>query len=951
MYEVVHPAPGRPLWQARSPQSTRGPRWRSWATPTRDRCCSPPAARTASSRRRSPARPTSATAASPAVTDIHEFPGKGHLLALDGGWEEVAVRRARLAPLPATEPPSLLGVTPGGYARPRDGHGRGAVAVPPPLADEGFHPAVAAWFCAGSPTAPPRPSTRGGSTSRPATTRSSPPPPGRARRWPASWSASTSCTGPMPGASRWPGPRWPTCPRSRPWPSTSRRTWSAPARDRRGGGRAGLRPPTCGWPCAPATPRPASRPPWCGARRFVVTTPESLYLLVTAARSRAMLATVETVIVDEIHAVARDKRGPTWRSRSSGSRGRPPPGPSASACPPPAPHRAGRRPAVRRRGPGRAPSSTPGTAAASTWPGAAPGRARAGGLGRADGRRGRPHRRPGGRAPHHHRVRQHPPPGRAPGPPAGREAGRRRGGGPPRSLSKTGATGSRPGCGPATCGPWWPPPRWSWASTSARSSWCARSARPAASPPSCSEVGRANHSRHGGLPRAGCSPHRDELVESAAAGRRAAGRARRPQPPDGPLDILAQQLVAEVAAVGEEGWRLDELYDLVRAPPLPPPDPRGVRRGRGHGGAYRPGAPGRLPAPRRRQRRGRAGPGPPAVTSGAPSPRSATSGWFSSRRSCSSAPSTRTGRSSRWPATSSCWAPAWQIRQVTAGTVRVVDAAGKPPRIPFWTGEAPARTAELSRRCPGCGPRSTSAWRRATAAAPATGCGAGPLDDAAVEQIVGYMAAGRAVLGVVPTHDDLVFERFFDDAEGMHLVIHSPYGGRVNRALGLALRKRFCTSTSSCRRRPTTTPWSSRWGRTTTSPWPTCPVLSTGTVRTVLTRRSSTRRCSRAAGGGTSTGAGRAALEGWAPQPAADPAHGVRRPHGRAPRRRRLPGEHHRPHRDPRSPAGPPDGARHPDRGPRHRGPHRPARRGRDRAEFGSTSGTPPRRRRSATRS
>src|SRR4029453_18994422 len=69
-----------------------------------------------------------------------------------------------------------------------------------------------------------------------------------------------------------------------------------------------------------------------------------------------------------------------------------------------------------------------------------------------------------------------------------------------------------------------------------------------------------------------------------------------------------------------------------------------------------------------------------------------------------------------------------------------------------------------------------------------------PLEDAAVSQIVDYVAAGRAVLGVVPTHDDLVFERMFDDAEGMHLVVHSPYGGRINRALGLALRKRFCRS-------------------------------------------------------------------------------------------------------------------------------------------------------------
>ncbi|MGH9261770.1 MAG: DEAD/DEAH box helicase, partial [Acidimicrobiales bacterium] len=138
---------------------------------------------------------------------------------------------------------------------------------------------------------------------------------------------------------------------------------------------------------------------------------------------------------------------------------------------------------------------------------------------------------------------------------------------------------------------------------------------------------------------------------------------------------------------------------------------------------------------------------------------------------------------------------AWQIRQVGSGVVRVVDAEGKPPTIPFWTGEAPARTAELSHE--------VSALRSTLDEFLAVGDGDGarswlrtiaPLDDAAVHQIVDYVAAGRAVLGVVPTHDDLVFERFFDEADGMHLVIHSPYGGRVNRALGLALRKRFCVS-------------------------------------------------------------------------------------------------------------------------------------------------------------
>ena len=138
---------------------------------------------------------------------------------------------------------------------------------------------------------------------------------------------------------------------------------------------------------------------------------------------------------------------------------------------------------------------------------------------------------------------------------------------------------------------------------------------------------------------------------------------------------------------------------------------------------------------------------------------------------------------------------AWQIRQVSAGVVRVADAEGKPPTIPFWTGEAPARTPELSDE--------VSALRRAVDAFLTAGDADGArawlaeaarLDEASAIQIVDYMAAGKAVLGVVPTGTDLVFERFFDEADGMHLVVHSPLGGRINRALGLALRKRFCVS-------------------------------------------------------------------------------------------------------------------------------------------------------------
>jgi ATP-dependent Lhr-like helicase len=68
------------------------------------------------------------------------------------------------------------------------------------------------------------------------------------------------------------------------------------------------------------------------------------------------------------------------------------------------------------------------------------------------------------------------------------------------------------------------------------------------------------------------------------------------------------------------------------------------------------------------------------------------------------------------------------------------------------------------------------------------------LDQAGAEQAVEYVVAGRAILRTVPTQQTIVAERFFDESGGMQLVIHAPFGGRVNKAWGLALRKRFCRS-------------------------------------------------------------------------------------------------------------------------------------------------------------
>jgi ATP-dependent Lhr-like helicase len=135
----------------------------------------------------------------------------------------------------------------------------------------------------------------------------------------------------------------------------------------------------------------------------------------------------------------------------------------------------------------------------------------------------------------------------------------------------------------------------------------------------------------------------------------------------------------------------------------------------------------------------------------------------------------------------------WRIRRVGSGKMWVEDAQGLPPSIPFWMGEAPARTLELS--------AAVSDLRKAVAARLMDREQAiqwlvteVPVPQAAAEQIVAYVADTVQMLGTVPSQDKIIAERFFDEAGGMQLILHSPWGGRINRAWGLALRKRFCVS-------------------------------------------------------------------------------------------------------------------------------------------------------------
>jgi ATP-dependent Lhr-like helicase len=313
-------------------------------------------------------------------------------------------------------------------------------------------------------------------------------------------------------------------------------------------------------------------------------------------------------------------------------------------------------------------------------------------------------------------------------------------------------------------------------------------------------VGRSGHSR-GGMPKGRLYPMtRDELVECTAllAGVRS-GALDAVHPPRLPMDILAQQIVAECAATE---WREDDLFELMRtAAPfadLTREDfdriielvSEGIPTGRGRVAAYlhRDQINGEV--------RARRGARLAALTSGGAIPETGD------YRVLAEPDDTFIGTVNEdWAIESSAGdifllgSTSWKIRRVVAGTVRVVDAHGAPPSVPFWLGEAPARTEELSREVSDLrsGVEALLAEGGADEAITWVEQRAGVDNDVAA-MVVRYLAAGRTALGVVPTLEHIVLERFFDDSGGMQLVVHAPFGGRVNRALGLALRKRFCAT-------------------------------------------------------------------------------------------------------------------------------------------------------------
>lgn len=309
-------------------------------------------------------------------------------------------------------------------------------------------------------------------------------------------------------------------------------------------------------------------------------------------------------------------------------------------------------------------------------------------------------------------------------------------------------------------------------------------------------IGRSGHFA-GGIPKGRLFPtSRDDLIECLAlldAVRR--GELDRLCIPVSPLDVLAQQIVAMVAC---EDWSEDDLFDNVRRA-YPYRDlPRekfdqvvrmlaegfSTRRGLRGAHLHRDGIHRRL--------RARRGARLTAITCGGAIPDNADyrvilepSGEFIGTVDEDFAIESMTGDVFQLGNAS------WRVLRIEAGTLRVEDAHGQPPSIPFWFGEAPGRTEELS--------QAVSRLREEIAEKLADSAAQWLMQTlnvraAAAEQAVAYIAAAQATLGVMPSVHTVVFERFFDESGGMQFIIHAPFGSRLNRAWGLALRKRFCRS-------------------------------------------------------------------------------------------------------------------------------------------------------------
>lgn len=322
-------------------------------------------------------------------------------------------------------------------------------------------------------------------------------------------------------------------------------------------------------------------------------------------------------------------------------------------------------------------------------------------------------------------------------------------------------------------------------------------------------IGRAGHWR-GAVPKGRLfATTRDDLLEQAALVRKIRnGELDRLEIPPQPIDVLMQQIVA---ACGAEPWQKKSLFEVLRrAYPYRALAweqyeeviailANGIESSRGRYGAYllHDGIHGEL-HPRRGARM-------IAISNGGAIPDTALFNVILQPEGVQIATLDEHFAVDSSPGDVILLGnTSWRIQRIeAAGQVHVEDAHGAPPSLPFWTGEAPQRTDvlsdgvsdlrnEISQRTKNVSPEFISSAQpevASTAAWLTQECGIGKWG---AEQLVRYIVTGRAVLGAVPSKTTIIAERFFDEGGGMQLILHAPFGGRINKAWGLALRKRFC---------------------------------------------------------------------------------------------------------------------------------------------------------------
>jgi ATP-dependent Lhr-like helicase len=341
-------------------------------------------------------------------------------------------------------------------------------------------------------------------------------------------------------------------------------------------------------------------------------------------------------------------------------------------------------------------------------------------------------------------------------------------------------------------------------------------------------VGRAGHWR-GAIPKGRLfATTRDDLLEQAALVKKMrAGELDRLEIPEQPVDVLMQQIVA---CCGAEPWEEDALFEVLRrAYPyrnltrelfdeLITLLNTGIESSRGRYGAYllRDGVQHQL-HPRRGARM-------IAIANGGSIPDNALYNVILQPEGLQIATlDEHFAVDSRQGDVILLGNTSWRVQRVeAAGRVLVEDAHGAPPNVPFWFGEAPQRTAVL---CDGVGELRETISAMTPNVSPSvftgTNAGAPRLDfetwdrttpnlhpevsktiawltsecgvcESGAMQLIAYIVHGRAVLGAVPSKTTIIAERFFDEGGGMQLILHAPFGGRINKAWGLALRKRFC---------------------------------------------------------------------------------------------------------------------------------------------------------------